>query len=67
MNKSKKKKEREMLGAPGWLSRLSVQLLVSALVVISWFEPGIGLHTDSTEPAWDSLSPSLLCSLRFSK
>ena len=24
-------------GAPGWLSRLSVRLLVSAQVVISWF------------------------------
>ena len=23
------------------------------------FEPGIGLHADSAEPAWDSLSPSL--------
>ena len=23
------------------------------------FEPRIGLHADSTEPAWDSLSPSL--------
>ena len=22
------------------------------------FEPGVGLHADRAEPAWDSLSPS---------
>ena len=28
-------------------------------LTVSGFEPLIGLCTDSTEPAWDSLSPSL--------
>ena len=49
--------------APGWLSRLSVKLLISAQVMISRFvgsiETRIGLCADSTEPAWDSLSLSL--------
>ena len=48
-------------GAPGWLSWLSIQLLVSAQVMISQFcefEPSIRLRADSVEPAWDSLSPS---------
>ena len=56
-------------GAPGWLSPLSVQLLVSAQVMISRFqefEPHIRLYADSVEPAWDSfslpLSLHLLCS-----
>ena len=40
-------------GAPGWLSRLSVKLLISAQVMISRF---VG---SSTEPAWESLSPFL--------
>ena len=46
---------------PGWLSRLSLRLLVWAQVMISVcdFEPHIGLRTGSTEPAWDSLSPTL--------
>ena len=50
------------LGAPGWLTLLSVQLLVSAHVMISWLhgiKPRIGLCAGSAEPAWDSLSPSL--------
>ena len=41
------------LGAPGWLSRLSVRLLVSAQVTISWF---LSLSNDSADPTWDSLS-----------
>ena len=40
-------------GEHEWLSWLNVQLLISGQVMISWF---MGL---STEPAWDSLSPSL--------
>ena len=46
-------------GAPGWLSWLSVLLLVSAQVTISWFvgsSPALGSAL-SMEPAWDSLSP----------
>ena len=49
-------------GAPGWLSRLSIQLLVSAEVMslrFREFEPLIGLCADSAESAWDALSPSL--------
>ena len=41
-------------GAPGWLSQLSIQLLISAQVMISQ-EPLVRLCTDSKEPA--SLSP----------
>ena len=58
-------------GAPGWLSCLSVRILILAQVVISVyeFEPHIGLCADSVEPAWDSLSLSsslpLPCSLSF--
>ena len=49
-------------GAPGWLSRLSIWLLVPAQVMISrlrGFKPRLGLCADSTEPAWDPLSFSL--------
>ena len=44
--------------APGWLSRLSVRLLV----VISWFcefKPRVELYVDGAEPAWHSLFPFL--------
>ena len=50
------------LGAPGWLSQSSVQLLVSAQVMISWFhefKPHVGLHADGAEPAWYSWPPSV--------
>ena len=49
-------------GLPGWVSRLSSRLLVSAQVTISQFcefESCMGLCAGSAEPAWDSLSPSL--------
>ena len=51
-----------MSGALGWLSWLSLQLLISAQVMISQvheFEPHVGLCADSVQPAWDSLSFSL--------
>ena len=38
-------KKRGSVGAPGWLSQLSVQLLVSTQVMISWFvssNPALG-------------------------
>ena len=47
-------------GVPGWLSWLSVQLLIWAQVMISWIlssSSGIGFCTQSVVPAWDS--PSL--------
>ena len=40
LNKIKKKNcsfKKQHLGAPGWLSQLSIQLLTSVQVVISWF------------------------------
>ena len=46
-------------GTPGWLSQLSIRLLISTQVAISKFhelEPRVGLCADSAEPAWDSLS-----------
>ena len=56
-----------------WLSRLSLWLLILAQVTISWFVSSsscIGLHADSTEPAWDSRSLFVplpcLCSLSLS-
>ena len=64
-----------ILGALGWLSWLSIQLLISVQVMISQF---VGLSpcvewlcADSTEPAWDYLSPflsvPLLLMLSFSQ
>ena len=57
---------KHITGAPGWLSRLSVQLLISAQVMISRFvrlfcetECQVRLYADGTNPAWDSLSPPL--------
>ena len=56
------------VGASGWFSRLSVQLLISAWVVISWFvslSPMLGSGL-SAEPTWDSLSPSFSFPVSFS-
>ena len=69
------KKKKKINGASGWLSPLSIQLLVSAQVMISGFlslSPAcIGLCADSVKPAWDSISlvlcPSPTCSLSLSK
>ena len=47
------------MGVPGWLSGLSVQLLIFVQVMILWFvnsSPMFQLCADSVEPAWDSLS-----------
>ena len=63
------------VGAPGWLSRLSVRLLISAQGVMSWFVgPGPALSCVRTAGSLLgilSLSPSLsappLLSLSFSK
>ena len=52
--------KKQQLRAPGWLSGLSIQLLASAQVMISWFlslSPNI--CGDNAEPAWDSLFLSL--------
>ena len=50
--------EKGRVGVPRWLSRLSVQVLILAQVMISVceFEPRVKLCSDSAEPAWDSLS-----------
>ena len=45
-----------VLGAPGWLSWWSLQLLILAQGSVHEFEPHIKLRADSAEPAWDSLS-----------
>ena len=50
------------LGAPGGLSRLNVQLLIPAQIMISRFcefEPLTGLCADHAEPTWDSPSFSV--------
>ena len=47
--------------APGWLSWLSILLLISAQVMISWFmrsSPALAFALNM-KPAWDYLSPSL--------
>ena len=41
-------------GMPRCLCQLGVRLLISAQVMISWHQ--VGLHADSTEPTWNSLS-----------
>ena len=56
------------LGAPEWLIRLSVQLLISAQVMISRFvslSPKSGSVLSSADHAWDSpsLPLPLPCSL----
>ena len=53
-----------LLGVPGWLSRLSVQLLIFTQVMISQFmgsslQSGSELIAQSLEPALDSVSTSL--------
>ena len=55
------------MGGPGWLSQLSVQLLVSAQVMISQFVGSIPvsgsvLTAQSLEPALDSVYPPLSAS-----
>ena len=50
----------------GWLSGLSIRLLMTAQVMISWFM-GSSPASVSVEPAWDSLSLSLCPSLLFLK
>ena len=49
-------------GVLGWLSWVSVRLLVSAQIMILRFpelEPCVGLCSGSLAPAWDPLSLSL--------
>ena len=48
------------MGAPGLLSRLSIQLQLRLYLVVCEFRPYICLYAVSTEPALDPLSPSLL-------
>ena len=58
-----KQKTIKKCRAPGWLSQLTVQLLISAQVIISRvpeFEPCIRLCADSSQPTWDSTSLPLL-------
>ena len=50
---------KNVLGAPGWLSWLSVQLCSGHDLVVHEFKPHIRLAAVSAEPASDPLSPSL--------
>ena len=55
------------LGAPGWLSRLSNSLLISAQVMISTFvrqSPTLGSML-GVESAWDSVSPAPSATLPY--
>ena len=55
--------KKRHLGGPGWLSWLSIRLLILAQVMISWFmgsSPVLGgLCADSSEPTGDSPSSLL--------
>ena len=64
----RKKSGEAGAGGPGWLSQLSVQLLVSVQVMITvgGIEPHVRLHAHNTKPAWDSLSLPLSLSLSLS-
>ena len=46
-------------GAPGWLSRLSIDFGSGHGLIVHEFEPHIGLSAVSTEPALDPLSSPL--------
>ena len=61
--------ENQRTGTPEWLSQLSVQLLISAQVMISMvcgIKSCIGLCAYSVRPTWDSVSPSLSLTLALS-
>ena len=64
-------KEVRKSGASGWLSQLSIRVLVSAQVTIlravRGFGPCVWFCADSAEPAWDFLSVCLSLSLRINK
>ena len=46
------------VGAPEWFSQISIQLSISAQVMVVGLSPPLG-SVLSVEPAWDALSPSL--------
>ena len=48
-----------LAGAPGWRSRLSVRLQPGHDLAVCEFEPRVRLWADGSEPASDSVSPSL--------
>lgn len=56
--------EKNVAGAPGWFSQLSVQLLTLISsghdLTEQEFDPWIWLYDDSVESAWDSISAPLL-------
>ena len=68
------KQQQQQNGIPGWLSRLSVQLLVYGSdrdLVVREIESHVRLCADSLAPAWHSLSlsapPLPTCSLSLSQ
>ena len=46
-------------GAAWSLRHLTLGFRSGRDLTVCEFEPRVGLHTDSAEPAWDALSPSL--------
>ena len=42
-----------------WVERPTLDLSSGHDLMVRGFRPRVGLLTDSTEPAWDSVSPSL--------
>ena len=63
---------KNQLGAPGWLSQLSIQLLILAVITSQlWDQAPKSGSALSMEAAWDSLSlcspPMLACSLNINK
>ena len=57
------RKKTRRKGALGWLSWLSIQLLISTQVVVRGIKPHVILYAHSTEPALDFLSLHLSLSL----
>ena len=46
-------------GAPGSVKRPTLDFGSGHDLMVGGFEPRVGLCTDTVEPAWDSVSPSL--------
>ena len=55
---------KHKIGAPGWLSQLSIRLGFGPGhdLTVREIEPRVELCAASSEPAWDSLSPCLYAS-----
>lgn len=56
---------RKQIGMPGWLSHSPPTLDFGSVQDLT-VRPHSGLHAVNTEPAWDSLHPSLCLTCTFS-